>query len=221
MTKTTRREWQKKNISYLNRINRARVKTTIKETPSENITRTAMYSALTRKIGQANKRLRAIEKEYGSLGWSGTILKNKTSNFLVNTWRGAKGIKISEKTSEKELQATYKLVNNFLQSKTSTVEGIKKLMISQQKSIRENLSTEEHEVTKEESEALYHLFGDKDFSIIAEKIKPSDLFALLIDVKEKNLNKNEFKARIGQYVEDGQDNQLRQAVNNLWNKRLK
>lgn len=221
MAKITRREWQKKNISYLNRINRARVKSTIKETPSENVTRKAMYSALTRKVGQANKRLRDIEQEYGSLGWSGTILKNKTSNFLVNTWRGSKGIKISKDMSLKQLQATTKLINNFLQSKTSTVEGIKRMMIAQQKALRENLSTEEHEVTKKESEALFHLFGDKDFSVISEKIKPSDIFALLIDVKEKKLKLNEFKNRISQYIEIGQDSELKKSLANLYNKWVK
>ena len=109
-----------------------------------------LYNELIRKVGQANKRLREIRREFGTLSWAGSKLKEKTEFDLVNTWRGSKGIKVSKSMSEEQLQATLTAINQFLKSKTSTVKGIKQTMKKQQKSLQNTFKNFNINITPEE-----------------------------------------------------------------------
>ena len=175
-----------------------------------------LFRELVRKTGQANKRLREIRREFGSLGWAGSKLKEKTEFYLVNTWR-SKGIKVSKSLSEQQMKATLRALNDFLKSETSSVKGIKKVMRKQQTSLRQAFSTDK-EITIDESKTMYTFFEDNDFNYITQFIPASDLFILLMDAKENKDNENQFLNRVENYIVIGEDDDLKEALLNIYSR---
>lgn len=188
--------------------------------PKKNKTSDQLYNELIRKVGQANKRLRAIKYEYGTLGWAGETLKEKTSFYLVDTFRarGLNGIKVNKNMSNKRLKSTLKAINNFLQSKTSTIKGIEQTKKRQIESLRKTFSTEEIELTTDESKALYKRFEDKDYNYITSYLKASELNALVDDAKEHNDSLKQFIKRSEDYITGVVDEQLKQSLKSIYYK---
>lgn len=184
--------------------------------PQTEKTNDQLYKELVRKVGQANKRLREIRREFGTLGWAGSKLKEKTEFNLVNTWRSSKGIKVSKSLSEQQMLATLNEINKFLKSKTSTVKGIKQTMKKQQETLRNTFKQFDIDINPEESQNLYKMFDDKDFSILYQYIDPSELYVIVLDAKDNGDTEAQFIKRIESYGVDGQDVELRQAILNLY-----
>lgn len=84
--------------------------------------------------------------------------------------------------SRDELLEINKLTENFLKSKTSTLSGIEEV----EKGIKENISAklDEFDMTPSEVDSLYTLYEDKDFIALRKYLDPSELQALLMEVKE-------------------------------------
>lgn len=177
----------------------------------------ALYREAIRKTGQANKRIRAIRQEFGTLGWAGNKLKEKTEINLINAWR-SKGIRINKNMSDQQLKSVIKAIDNFLESKTSTIKGIKQTMKKTQKSIRMNLSDEDIELTPQESQTLYSFFSDKDFNNLTNFIPASDLFVLLEDSKESNDSESDFLKRIENYISIGNDEDIKNNLLSMYTK---
>lgn len=169
------------------------------------------YRELIRKVGQANKRLRAIKNEFGSLGWAGETLKNKTEMNLIKAWT-SRGIRVNKKMSEEQQKAVLKAINNFLKSKTSSVSGIKKTIKFQQEALKVNL-----DISTDESKTLYKFFEDKDFNYVTNYIDASSLFVLLEDSKEEQHSVNQFIKRIENYILVGEDENVRNALKRIYN----
>ena len=179
-----------------------------------------LFNELVRKVGQANKRLREIRREFGSLGWAGSKLKEKTEFNLVNTWRSTKGIKVSKSMSEQQMQATLRAINSFLSSQTSSVKGIKRVMKKQQQTLRTKFSSPTKEITKEESETLYSMYDDNDFKTITSRIGASaeDIFTLMVEAKEDNWSKDKFIQEIEYLMNHSADKDLKEKITSLYNK---
>lgn len=91
-------------------------------------------------------------------------------------------IELSGNESRDELLEINKLTENFLKSKTSTLSGIEEV----EKGIKENISAklDEFDMTPSEVDSLYTLYEDKDFIALRKYLDPSELQALLMEVKE-------------------------------------
>lgn len=185
--------------------------------PKTKKTADALYREAIRKTGQANKRLRDIKNEFGTLGWAGKKLKEKVDISVLDAWR-SKGVKVSKSMSEKQLKAVIKAIDDFLQSKTSNVKGIKQTIKKSQDSLRKTLSTEDINVTAEESKTLYSFFEDTDFNTLVNYLGASETFALIQDAKESNDNSDEFISRIERYIMIGEDEDMKQSLENIYNK---
>lgn len=170
-----------------------------------------LYRELVRKTGQANKRLREIRREFGSLGWAGSKLKEKTEFKLVNTWR-SKGVKVSKSLTETQMKATLKALNDFLSSKTSTVKGIKRTIKKQQNTLRKTFSNDFREMTVEESKTMYKFFEDEDFNYVTKFLPSDELINLLMDSKDADDTKDAFLKRVESYINIGEDDDLKDAL---------
>lgn len=185
--------------------------------PETKKTSEQLYRQLVRKTGQANKRIRAIKIEFGSLGWAGENLKNKTELNLIKAWT-SKGIRVRKDMTMDQMKAVSKALDNFLKSKTSSVKGIRETMKKQQQGLRQTLQEQDIEITATESQTLYKFFEDKDFNYLTRFIPPSDLYALLQDAKENNDTEDQFVKRIEQYIIIGEDEDMRNSLRNIYNK---
>lgn len=184
--------------------------------PQTEKTNDQLFKELVRKVGQANKRLREIRREFGTLGWAGSKLKEKTEFNLVNTWRGSKGIKVSKSLSEQQMLATLNEINKFLKSKTSTVKGIKQTLEKQQETLRNTFKQFNINITLEESQTLYKFFDDKDYSIVYQYIEPSTLYAVVEDAKENGDNERIFLQRAQSYGLDTSDPLIYETLEKIY-----
>lgn len=177
-----------------------------------------LFKEATRLSNKVNKKLNAIQRDFGSIGWAGNKLREKTERSIINTWT-SKGVKVTRRTSEDVLKATIKAMNNFLQSETGTVKGLYDVMKRQQDSLRATLSTEDVEITKEESEAIYKLFNDKDFQFLSRFVpQDSDLIIILEDTKENGDSFETFERKCNFYFNTGQDDDIKDALKRLYDR---
>ncbi len=91
-------------------------------------------------------------------------------------------IELTGNESRDELLEINKLTENFLKNKTSTLSGIEEV----EKGIKENISAklDEFDMTPSEVDSLYTLYEDKDFIALRKYLDPSELQALMMEVKE-------------------------------------
>jgi hypothetical protein len=186
--------------------------------PPTKKTNEQQYRELIRKVGQANKRLRAIKNEFGTLGWAGETLKDKTEMNLIKAWT-SKGIRINKNMSKEQQKAVLKAINNFFKSKTSTIKGIKRVQREQIESLRITFSRDDVELTTEESKALYKRFEDRDYTTVTRFIKPSDLNVLIDVAKEHNDTFKQFmRRRVDSYITGIIDKNLRISLKAIYEK---
>ena len=177
------------------------------------------YRALIRMVGQANRRLKEVKGQLGSYGWAGEKLKSRLNRaVLKNVSLTSKGVRIKPSMKKSERNAVMQALSNFLTSRTSTVKGVKSVMKRQQEGIRRALMTDNKNITMEESRVLYSFFGDRDFSYTTSYIDESELFALMEDSKEHNDSKQQFVNRILNYITSGQDEDMKRALGNIYDK---
>lgn len=184
--------------------------------PPTKKTSEQQYRELVRKVGQANKRLRAIKNEFGTLGWAGEILKDKTAFHMVDGWRGSRGVKINKKMTKEQQKAVLKSINNFLKSKTSTIKGFKRAQRLQIESLRVTFSKDDVELTNKEAKALYDRFENKDYDTITQYIKASDLNVLLDKTRTEHDTYKQFMTRTKSYIGKIVDEDVRTALKNVY-----
>lgn len=180
-------------------------------------------------IKRANRQIKAIENNYGKESWAVKKLKSRLDGQKNMLKSGM--ISTRKNISDLEKKATLKAVNQFLESKTSKVTGIKEIEKRIKSNIKEytskrNKKGEVIETTsKQDIENLYRLFEDKDFQDLSKYIPPSDIqiFAEEI-VRKKRKGTSELKAKnyfikqINKYAEGSNDMEINQTLNKLFDK---
>ena len=155
----------------------------------------------TRKlVNKANARLDSLQRRYKSGTWASKKLANRLSSNKMNMWSKQGKIKLGKNPSKQQLIAINKAVNQFLQSQTSTKKGISKTRQKTIESLRGTLSTEDNEMSYEDAEKFYEMFGEDNFSNIADKIGASALQAVIEDAIEENDSSNDFMKRLETYA---------------------
>lgn len=154
----------------------------------------------TRKlVSKANARLDSLQRRYKSGTWASKKLANRLSSNKMKMWSKGK-IKLSKNPTKQQLVAVNKAASQFLQSQTSTKKGISRTRQKTIESLRGTLSTEDKEMSYEDAEKFYEMFGEDNFSNIADKIGASALQAVIEDAIEENDTSNDFIKRIEMYA---------------------
>ena len=120
-----------------------------------------------------------------------------------------------------QMKATIKATQQFLNSKTSTKRGIKQIKKTTIKQLAKSLGTEEEDLTDEEAEALYDMLSDDYVTDILKYIPASDFWALIEDAKEAGDNQDSFISRISDYIEFGNDVDMRNKLIMIYEKYVK
>lgn len=171
-------------------------------------------------VKQANARLDTLQRRYKKGTWASKRLQNKIDTSVIKGWNKKSGkIKIPKNATRTQLRAINKATVNFLNSKTSTKKGIKEVRVQTIESLKGTLSTDLEEITTEEAETLYNMFGDIDFQEISNKIGASTLQACIEDAIENNDDENTFIKRLGWYSStEFNDVDIRNAALSIYNK---
>ena len=181
------------------------------------ISKNTTFNKVVRLTGRVNKRINDINIAYGKDSWSTGNLKQRLSVKGIDVIRSGR-VKIPKNLSEKELKIVENALNKFLSSKTSSVKGIQDVIRKQKRNIKASLSDEDIQITDKEAETLYNFFENKDFNRVSDYIGASDLWAILQDSKSKELSEENFIKSISNYIDIGNDTDMRNSLLNIYNK---
>lgn len=155
----------------------------------------------TRKlVSKANARLDSLQRRYKSGTWASKKLANRLSSNKMNMWSKQGKIKLGKNPTKAQMIGLNKAINQFLSSATSTKKGIKSVRQKTIESLRGTLSSEDNEMSFEDVEKFYEMFGEDNFSNIADKIGASALQAVIEDAIEENDSSNDFMKRLETYA---------------------
>ena len=168
-----------------------------------------LFRELTKLSKRANQRLVRLERTFGKDTWASRKLKNRLDIEPLQAWT-------------KTGRATIKATNQFLNSQTSTVGGIKKVREKQIKNISKALGTEEVDLTYEDAETLYRMFEDTDFTFfVPQYLSASEFWAEVESAKEQNSDINDFTNSIRKYIEFGNDLDMLVRIRAIYEKYVK
>ena len=148
------------------------------------------YKSLSRMIKKANNRLMRLEKfSDKNVSWAGKQLQSKIDNEKVGAWSRDNLIQISKDMSDLQLQRVYKATSDFLNSKASTISGVKNIMKKTTRNIGVSVG-----VSRDEAESLYQMLTDDTFKYIKENSSAtsSDIWYVITEAKERRFNGKAF-----------------------------
>lgn len=156
-------------------------------------------------VNQANKQLRKLERsrEYGKYASKELIRTAKESSKLNYSRNRYKKITISKRARMKpiEQRALTKQLMQFLSSKLSKANNIKKIRAETRKKVKARLQgLRDKELTNKDIDEFYELTHDKDFRYLADKIGDSDVYVLLSEVKESGGNSEDLIEKLQQFM---------------------
>ena len=173
----------------------------------------------TRKlVNKANARLDSLQRRYKSGTWASKKLANRLSTNKMKMWSKGK-IKMGSNLTKTQMVGLNKAINQFLASATSTKKGIKSAREKTIESLQGTLSTEEKEMSYEDAESFYEMFGDNDFNYIRDYVPASTLQACIEDAIEEGDSENSFIKRLEDYSDVSfNDLDLRDRAKRLYDK---
>ena len=170
-------------------------------------------------VSKANARLDSLQRRYKSGAWASKKLANRLSSNKMRMWTKKGKIKLSKNPTRSQLVAVNKAITQFLNSQTSTKKGISDVREKTIESLRGTLSTDVEEMSYDDAEKFYEMFGNNDFQTIADKIGSSALQACIEDAIENGDSESDFVKRLEWYGGVGMnDLDIRDAANRLYEK---
>lgn len=134
-------------------------------------------------------------------------MRNKLDSELIGAWTDSSRIKLNKSMNLTQLRAVAKATRQFLNSKTSTVSGVKKQIKAIKKGFQKSL-----DLTDEEAEAIYEAFDEDLLQWIYRYIEPSEFWALVQEAKEMNYSENQWLKLIEDYIYIGNDDDIKEKL---------
>lgn len=156
------------------------------------------------QLNKVNKQFKSLRRagEYGTYASKKVIANlNQSKYFYYN--RKTKTYKISKRSrltkSQKRLYA--KQFQQFLKSKLSKPEFIKKIRAETKDKIKTTLTNvTDKELTDEDVDMFLSLQTDEDYRYIADKIGDSEAYILMNKASEQNMNVTSFRKTLSDYM---------------------
>lgn len=176
-----------------------------------------LYNQIRLEVKRANQRLVRLERAYGTNTWASKKLQSRLNTEIVNGWTESGRIKLNKSMSISQLKAVAKATKLFNNSKTSTVKGVKETIKNTKTGLRKILE-DGIKIEDSEIETIYDLMSDDYLRELSEFIPPSDLAVILQESKEKYDSEENFIKRIENYIELGNDLDIKNKLSNIYTK---
>lgn len=180
-----------------------------------------LFNELKKLSKRANQRIVRLEREFGKDTWATKKLRDKLATEPLQAWSKTGRVKVNKSMTTTQMKATIKATQQFLNSKTSTKRGIKQVKKTTIKQLAKSLGTDDEDLTNEEAEALYDMLSDDYVTDILKYIPASDFWALIEDAKEVGDSQESFISRISDYIEFGNDVDMRNKLIMIYEKYVK
>lgn len=180
-----------------------------------------LFNELKKLSKRANQRIVRLEREFGKDTWATKKLRDKLATEPLQAWTKTGRVKVNKSMTTTQMKATIKATQQFLNSKTSTKRGIKQVKKTTIKQLAKSLGTDDEDLTNEEAEALYDMLSDDYVTDILKYIPASNFWALIEDAKEAADSQESFISRISDYIEFGNDVDMRNKLIMIYEKYVK
>ena len=160
--------------------------------------RNDLYKDTRKLVLQTNARISSLQRHFKKGTWASKTLYNKLGTKKINIGKRGK-LSLPKNLTKTELTAINRALSQFLKSKSSTKKGISEIRKKQIENVRERLSVDTEEMSYEEAETFYEMFGDEDFQGLTDKIAASALQACVDDAIEAGDTENQFLERLALY----------------------
>ena len=191
--------------SYIKKLRNPRNKITLNDNILTNYDAKLNYKRVVRRIGQVNKRIKDLNKYTNKESYATKLLLDKVAKSGISA-KGRRGIRIKKNISNRDLIKIENILNQYLNSETSTIKGIKAVEKRQKQHIKDVLGINEKDSEKilndDDIETLYRLFESEDFQNIIKKeyMEPSTVWILLKSAKEHDWTLERFKTEFMNYA---------------------
>lgn len=186
-----------------------------------NLEQQKLFNELKKLSKRANQRIVRLEREFGKDTWATKKLRDKLATEPLQAWTKTGRVKVNKKMTITQMKATIKATQQFLNSKTSTKRGIKQIRKTTIKQLAKSLGTDEEDLTDEEAETLFDMLSDDYVTDLLRYIPASDFWALIEDAKEAGDNQESFISRISDYIDFGNDVNMRSKLIMIYEKYVK
>ena len=157
-----------------------------------------------KKVNAMLQMLRGqIDKKHP--GWAATRLLNYLSADIINAVTKKGYIKYNKNLSVGQMNAIITATNNFLKSKTSTVQGVNEARLKIIESYRLG-----QDLTYKEAEALYSFFDSDDYKL-SDEVK-YEVQKISITVSKQNGSDDYYLERVKQYIDYGNDEDMKKEL---------
>ena len=162
-----------------------------------------------KKVNAMLQQLRGqIDPEHP--GWAATRMLNYLSADIINAVTKKGYIKFNKKLSVGQMKAILKATTNFLNSKTSTVQGVKE---ARQKIIDEYRLTQD--LSYKQAESLYSFFESEDYKL-TDEVK-YEVQKIAITVAKQGRDDEYFIERVKDYIDYGNDEDMKSQLVDIFN----
>lgn len=180
-----------------------------------------LFNELKKLSKRANQRLVRLERAFGKDTWASKRLRNKLDIESLQAWTRTGRVKVNKSMTITQMKATIKATQQFLNSKTSRVKGVKEVRKTTISQIAKSIGTEEEELTDQEAETLFDLLSDDYVTDLTKYIPPSELWAIIEDARESNDTEQQFVDRISDYIYYGNDSDMINKLKIIYEKYVK
>lgn len=189
---------------------RSKPKTNIEKLEKETI----------KNIRKVNTKLKSLQRKNKDIKFASKRLKNKLTEQQINIYDLKRNrIRIPKiKMNMTKLIYINKTLNIFLNSLTSTKKGIKEWEKRTKEGIQDLLEDlrDKEKVDNEDVEFYYETLTDSDFTDFSNKLKPSELWALIDYGVQKRMGKDEWINMLFDYMDIEPDEEIREKAERLY-----
>ncbi len=168
---------------------------------ANNVEENELFNELKKLAKTANQRIIRLERAFGKDRWATKKLRDKLDIEPLQAWTKTGRIKVNKSMTPEQLQATITATRKFLNSKVSTVSGVKKVRHSVINKIAESLEIDGKQLSYDEAETLYDLTTIDYIQDIISQIPASKLRVIIVESIEHKDTKEQWLERIIDYID--------------------
>lgn len=172
----------------------------------------ALHKQVVKNVKKANAMLQQLRGQIDKKhpGWAATRMLNYLSADVINAVTEKGYIKFNKNLSVGQMNAILKATNNFFNSKTSTVQGVKE---ARQKIIDEYRLSQD--LSYKQAESLYSFFESDDYKL-SDEVK-YEVQKIAITVAKQGVDDEYFIERVKDYIDYGNDEDMKSQLLDIFN----
>ena len=217
--------YTKSFVSGYHSTNRARIQALTRNALKARVSRIKVAQRKTRNIAQdINNKLQTLQRWGHYDTWASKNLISRLSIGKLDLINDSGLIDISKigNLTNTQLTNVNKAMNDFLSSKTKTIQGINAVIRKKRQDLIEKSDNPAwvKSLTNKEIESLYKIYDDETFKNLSEKIKYEDIWNKVVEASANNMSEEDFIEDLQLYLNPSNmnDSDVLEDISNIYNK---